>query len=97
MGNKMWYIHKMQYKSALKKNNHRYFNNIDESQKYYDERKVLNTTVLEIRNPRLRCWQVCFLLRPLSLAYIYDTCCVPMYLFLCVLKFLISFSSKDAR
>lgn len=96
MGNKMWYIHKMQYKSALKKNNHRYFNNIDESQKYY-ERKMLNTTVLEIRNPRLRCWQVYFLLSPLSLAYIYDTCCVPMYLFLCVLKFLVSFSSKDAR
>lgn len=67
------------------------FNNIGESQKYYNEQKMPDITTLETRIPRLKCWQVWFFLRSLSRTYrLLPSCCVFMCPFLCVHQFLVS-------
>lgn len=67
------------------------FNNIAESQKYYNEHKMPDITTLETRIPRLKCWQVWFFLRSLSRTYrLLPSCCVFMCPFLCVHQFLVS-------
>ena len=67
--NKVWYIYKMQYNSALNRMITDTFNNTADSQKHDDEQKMPDTTFLGAWIPKSNCWQVWFPLRSLSYAW----------------------------
>ena len=69
IGNKVWYIYKMQYNSALNRMITDTFNNTADSQKHDDDQKMPNTTFLGAWIPESKCWQVWFPLRSLSFAW----------------------------
>ena len=60
IGNKVWYIYKMQYNSALNRMITDTFNNTADSQKHDDDQKMPNTTFLGAWIPESKCWQVWF-------------------------------------
>ena len=69
IGNKVWYIYKMQYNSALNRMITDTFNKTADSQKHDNEQKMPDTTFLGAWIPKSKCWQVWFPLRSLSYAW----------------------------